>query len=630
MTRCWWPGSRFSPASDSALGPILTEGVLNALGQSRAVRLLTPEDIATVMTQMKRTGDLAGNDSLAREVAERSGASAIVGGNVVHASSGYTVNLTLRGAANGASLASFAETAESTKELIDVMDALTRKLRGKMGESLKQVNRSVPLAQATTASLEALRRYSEGARANDIDGDHDRAVRLLREAVAIDSTFALAWRKLGLVLNNGGSATASSDSAFERAAHHAERLPDRERGLVLGAYFSRRNLDVAKAITSHESAYAADSNSLGAASGLMNLYTLTRDHPRALRFGRRMVTIQPLPVLVGQQADLLVMTGDAVAAQALIDSMARGGSPTEEHVNIRLTRVSMAYARGMIDSVRLLGEAMRRSSLATTRRLGSLTLMREAELRGQPTRAAQLSADLFAMRRAQGIVDPAGDSIAHARRDINLRGRMPEAVGRLDAMAGTQSASSRPWNLVPTSLAIADLYARAGEVAKAKAMLARYESTTPGGVQGEASQAWHEARGSIALAERRFADAIREFRASDTDTAGVPAACVECAPMNLARAFDAANQADSTIATMERYLAIPPRRLNSLNDAYFLRAMVHERLGQLYEARGDAAKAVTNYRTFIALWKDAEPEFQPRVADAKRRLDKLMPVEKLR
>ena len=89
------------------------------------------------MTQMKRSGDIADNDSLAREVAERAGASAIVGGNIVHASNGYTVNLTLRRASDGALLASFPETAASTKELIEVMDALTRKLRGKMGESLR-------------------------------------------------------------------------------------------------------------------------------------------------------------------------------------------------------------------------------------------------------------------------------------------------------------------------------------------------------------------------------------------------------------------------------------------------------------------------------------------------------------
>ena len=130
-------------------------------------------------------------------------------------------------------------------------------------------------------------------------------------------------------------------------------------------------------------------------------------------------------------------------------------------------------------------------------------------------------------------------------------------------------------------------------------------------------------------AERAMRDAIREFRASDTDTSGVPAACVECAQVNLARAFDAANQTDCTVATMEWYLAIPPRRQNNPYDAYFLRAMVHERLGQRYEAKGDAAKAVHDYRTFIARWKNEAPEFQPRVADSKRHFEKLTQVEKL-
>ncbi len=195
---------------------------------------------------------------------------------------------------------------------------------------------------------------------------------------------------------------------------------------------------------------------------------------------------------------------------------------------------------------------------------------------------------------------------------------MPEGVRHLAAVAVMQP-----------SLAAADLYARAGEAGKAKAVLTRYESTTLGGVHGSASQAWHEARGNIALAERRFADAIREYRASDNDTAGVPAACAECAQINLARTFDAATPADSAVATMERYLAIPPRRQNNGYDAYLLRAMVHERLGQLYEAKGDTPKAVNNCRTFIALWKNAEPEFQPRVAETKRRMEKLTPVEQV-
>jgi hypothetical protein len=41
-------------------------------------------------------------------------------------------------------------------------------------------------------------------------------------------------------------------------------------------------------------------------------------------------------------------------------------------------------------------------------------------------------------------------------------------------------------------------------------------------------------------------------------------------------------------------------------------------------------KAAEHYRAFIELWKSADPELQPRMAEARRRLAKLTPVEKPR
>jgi len=55
---------------------------------------------------------------------------------------------------------------------------------------------------------------------------------------------------------------------------------------------------------------------------------------------------------------------------------------------------------------------------------------------------------------------------------------------------------------------------------------------------------------------------------------------------------------------------------------------IRERLGQLYESMGKTDKAAENYRAFIQLWKNADPELQPRVADARRRLARLTPAEK--
>jgi hypothetical protein len=59
-------------------------------------------------------------------------------------------------------------------------------------------------------------------------------------------------------------------------------------------------------------------------------------------------------------------------------------------------------------------------------------------------------------------------------------------------------------------------------------------------------------------------------------------------------------------------------------------AGVRRRLGELYEAKGDTAKAVAQYRALVEQWKNAEPELQPRVAEVKRRIEALTPVEKAR
>jgi hypothetical protein len=39
---------------------------------------------------------------------------------------------------------------------------------------------------------------------------------------------------------------------------------------------------------------------------------------------------------------------------------------------------------------------------------------------------------------------------------------------------------------------------------------------------------------------------------------------------------------------------------------------------------------LTQYRAFVEQWKNAEPELQPRVAEVRRRLEALTPVEKAR
>jgi tetratricopeptide (TPR) repeat protein len=127
-----------------------------------------------------------------------------------------------------------------------------------------------------------------------------------------------------------------------------------------------------------------------------------------------------------------------------------------------------------------------------------------------------------------------------------------------------------------------------------------------------------EAEGQIALAERRTAEAIRLFRKSDVEADGLPQGCSYCLYVLLGLAYDQANQADSTIANLERYLSTPnPFRVTM--DQWMM-APAHKRLGELYEAKGDAKRAAEHYSAFVELWKRADPDLQPKVAQVRMRL----------
>jgi hypothetical protein len=94
--------------------------------------------------------------------------------------------------------------------------------------------------------------------------------------------------------------------------------------------------------------------------------------------------------------------------------------------------------------------------------------------------------------------------------------------------------------------------------------------------------------------------------------------------------YDAAGKSDSAALLFERYLStLYWRKAEPDMDPIRLPA-IRERLAQLYDALGQPEKGAEQYRSFIELWKNADPELQPRVAEARRQLAKLTPVEKPR
>ena len=88
----------------------------------------------------------------------------------------------------------------------------------------------------------------------------------------------------------------------------------------------------------------------------------------------------------------------------------------------------------------------------------------------------------------------------------------------------------------------------------------------------------------------------------------------------MATAHDNAGRPDSAIAYFEKFTnsrgALPDV------DAEF-RAGSYKRIGELYDAKGNKAKAIENFEKFVEMWKNAEPELQPKVREVQDKLKRL-------
>ena len=67
----------------------------------------------------------------------------------------------------------------------------------------------------------------------------ERGLALLDEAVALDTGFAMAWRKIAVLLGNDDRDRTRALAAISTAYRHRERLTEMERLLTEGYYYTR-------------------------------------------------------------------------------------------------------------------------------------------------------------------------------------------------------------------------------------------------------------------------------------------------------------------------------------------------------------------------------------------------------
>jgi eukaryotic-like serine/threonine-protein kinase len=211
---------------DPVFDETLKTGLSVALNQSPFLNVLSENKVATTLKLMSRPGDTKLTPDVARDLCQRAGSKAYIAGAIASLGSEYVLGLKAVNCQNGDPLAQEQVTATAKEKVLDALGEAASKLRQELGESLATVQRfDVPLEQATTSSLEALKAYSLGRKANQEKGPA-AALPDCQRAIQLDPNFAMGWDLVGsdyASLGEFGRAGGYITRAFELRGHASER-----------------------------------------------------------------------------------------------------------------------------------------------------------------------------------------------------------------------------------------------------------------------------------------------------------------------------------------------------------------------------------------------------------------------
>ena len=277
--------------ANSTGDPIFDDTLKTALNvslrQSPFLNVLSDGEVAKTLQLMTLPASTKLTPEVARDLCQRAGSKAYLAGSIGNLGSEYVLGLKAVNCRSGDTLAQ--EVTAATKEkVLDALGEAASTLRGELGESLATVQKyDVPLEQATTPSLDALKAYTVAWNLHDRVGSDPESIPFFKHAIELDPNFALAYAALGQAYVNIGEDELGAQyvkQAFERR----ERTSEREKFYITSSYYVHVIGDDPQAIQTYElwaKAYPRDDVP---PNNLAHLYSSLGQHEKALQKAGRL------------------------------------------------------------------------------------------------------------------------------------------------------------------------------------------------------------------------------------------------------------------------------------------------------------------------------------------------------
>ena len=337
---------------DPVFDDTLRQGLSVQLEQSPFLSLISDQRARQTLQMMGKSADAKLTPEIARDLCTRTGSRAYLTGTISSLGSAYVLGINAVNCQTGDSLAQEQVTADSKEHVLTALGDASTKLREKLGESLKSVQKlATPIEQATTPSLEALQAFTLARRTMTEQGNYAAAVPQFQRAIQLDPNLAMAYASLGTAYNNLGEKELAAENT-RRAYELRGKVSEREKFYIESHYYHFVTGDLVKAKQVYEvwtQTYPREEVPL---TNLGTLYQTLGQYEKALEDFK---AAQRLSNSAINYVNLLTVLVNLNRAAEAVKVEADAAAKKVDSPGIRLARYQLAFLRsddaGMAEQV---------------------------------------------------------------------------------------------------------------------------------------------------------------------------------------------------------------------------------------------------------------------------------------
>ena len=606
---------------DAVFDDTLKTALNVSLRQSPFLNVLSDSEVAKTLQEMTRPKGTRLTPEIAREICQRTDSKAYVAGSISSLGSQYVLGLKAVNCQNGDALAQEQFTAASKEKVLDSLGAAASKLRGELGESLATVQKfDVPLEQATTSSLEALKAFSLGEKTRNERG-FAAALPYDQRAIELDPNFAMGYRIVGGDYNALGQLGRAMEY-YTRAFQLRDHASERERMSITAAYYRNVTGELDKAAETYQEQIDSYPREPAPYNNRGLIYAEEGQYEKALELTQQAVRLGPQTALFYENLTNYTMALQRFeeTRQLIHEAQARKLDHAEFHMNL----YQLAFLGG--DTTGMAEEQQWFAGKTDYENVG-LALASDSEAyAGHLAKARELTKR--AVDSAARIDDKESGAtyLANAALEEAAYGYAAEA--RNSAAEALKLAPANPGVAVEAAIA----FAVVGDSARSESLAQDLNKRYPLGTQMQALwlPAIH-ARLALDGDRKNPTAAINALQSASTIELGLIPFYnnISCLYPVYVRgeAYLAAGQGGAAAAEFRRVLdhsgIVSTCWTGALARLEMARASVLQ-AGTSQGADADAARvrALASYKDFLTLWKDADPDI-PILKQAKAEYAKL-------